>query len=237
MRVLKSPLDVALIVIAVLSLAAILLAREDSFLRDALCLRVRCVAWSHAHAWLETFYGLGVGSFISLIFYGLVVRLPEHQKRQRINKSFARYYQEFKEDCIVTMLTVADGTFEWGLHETLVDQEKFREYFHDKVSSSQDRWDAFHNKLDDYNLQELITNMEILRGEIAFVLMSIDTPDEKPFEFLKRLSSIIVQMKNTKLDYDSTKRLGNFLWDVFAGFSLVSGYRQHDIIAEMIKAI
>jgi hypothetical protein len=237
MRTLRRPIDLALIAIFFLSVAAILLGHEDEFARDALCSSVSCPSLPHAHAWQKIFYDLGVGSLISLIFYGLVVHLPEHQKRQRIKRSFEKHYRNFKEDCIAIMLMVADGTFEWGFHQTLVDQKKFKEYFHEKVSPSQDRWDAFHNKLDAYHLQSLITSMEILRGEIAFVLTSIEVSEDEPFEFLKRVSSIIVQMKNTTLDYDSTKGLGKFLWGVFAGFSVASGYREHDIMAEMIKAI
>ena len=135
------------------------------------------------------------------------------------------------------MLMVADGTFEWGFHEALIEQEQFRKYFQEKVSPSEDRWDAFQNKLDEYYLQELIMKTEILRDEISFVLNNIEIPDDRPFEFLKRLSAAILSMRNTTLGYDETKQFSNFLWSVFAGWDIISGYRDRDIIGETIKSI
>ncbi|MFZ1964723.1 MAG: hypothetical protein WAU78_14875 [Roseiarcus sp.] len=230
-------MDVVLVAIFLLSVALVLLAQEDPFVRNALFGRAHYPEWLHAHALRKLFYDIGIGSLISLIFYALVVRLPERQKRNRLKKSFANYYREFREDCIQVMLMVADGTFEWGFHKTLVDQDKFRAYFREKLSPSEDRWDAFLNKIDDNQLQSLLTYMEILRDEISFVLASIDIADSEPFEFLKRLSNAITLRKNTTLGYDSTESFGNFLWDVFAGYSVATGPRERDIIAEMIKAI
>jgi hypothetical protein len=236
-RMLRRPLDVVLIGIFLASAAVIVFGQEDPFVRRALLGQVSLPAWLHAHAWRRVLYDLGVGSFLSVAFYGVVVRLPEHRKRQRIKRSFAKRYRLFKEDCIAEILSVADGTFLWGVHETLVDQAKFREYFREPVSSSQDRWDAFLNNLEASNLEVLITQLEILRDEIAFVLASTDINDDEPFEFFKRLSSIIALRRKTSLGYDGTKNFGNFLWEMFTGFSTVSGYREGDLVADMIKAI
>jgi len=238
MRVLKRPLDWVLGAIFVLSVAALFLAHEDPFARNALCARTGfCPVIANAKVWNKIIYDLAVGALISLIFYGLVVRLPDYRKRQRIKKSLAKHYKNFRQDCIAIMLMVSDGTFEWGFHETLVDQDKFRKYFKEKISPDQDRWHAFQNKLDEHYLQELIMNTEILRDEIAFVLNNIDIPDEEPFEFLKRLSGAILSMRNTTLGYDETKQFSGFLWSVFAGWDLISGYRERDIIQEMIEVI
>ena len=135
------------------------------------------------------------------------------------------------------MLMVADGTFTWGFHETLVDQDKFRDYFKQQISPDQDRWHAFLNNLDQYHLQQLSMHMEILRDEIAFVLNNIDIPNDQPFEFFKRLSRAILSMRSTTLGYDETKQFAGFLWSVFAGWDVITGYRERDIIQEMIEAI
>ena len=79
--------------------------------------------------------------------------------------------------------------------------------------------------------------MEIFREEIQFFLNNVDIPSEKPFEFLTRLSTAIYSMQDKTLDYDDTKSFGGFLWQIFAGFDLISGYRERDIIQEMIDAI
>jgi hypothetical protein len=232
----KRRLDVFLLILTGVSITAVLLGQRDPFIRNYIC-QLICMDWSHSEAAESVGYDLGTGSLISLIFYGLVVRLPEHQKRQRLKRSFARHYKMFKEDVIATILMVTDGTFAWGFQEELIDQKKFRDYFKQNVLPGQDRWDSFHNKLDEYNLEVLLTHMEILRGEILFVLGSIDIQDEDVMEFLKRLSDAIVRMRNTKTDYDSVKSLGHFLWEIFAGFDFATGYRKEDIIGNMIAAI
>ena len=238
MRILKRPLDWVLCAIFFFSVAALFLAHEDSFAREVVCAYTGfCPTNVNAKAWNKIFYDLAVGALVSLIFYGLVVRLPDYRKRLRIKKGLANHYQGFREDCIAIMLMVSDGTFEWGFHEVLVEQDKFRDYFKEKVSPDQDRWDAFQNKLDEHYLQELIMKTEILRDEIAFVLNNVDIPDDRPFEFLKRLSRAILSMRNTTLGYDETKQFAGFLWSVFAGWDVISGYRDSDIIQEMIDAI
>ena len=237
MRAVKRPLNWLLLGIAVVSFAAILLGHENPFIRTALCTRVPCLTLANSHAWEKIAYDLGVGSIVSLFFYWLVVRLPENAKRRRIRKSFAEHFREFKEDSIATMLMVADGTFEWGFHRELVDQEKFRDYFKQQVTPTEDRWDSFHNQMTDYSLDELLTHLEILRAEILFVMSAIEIDDEKVLEFLKRLSATIVRMRKTTNDYDSMKSFGNFMWEIFAGWSMVDGYRKRDFFDDMIQAI
>ena len=131
------------------------------------------------------------------------------------------------------MLGVADGGFDPDLQETLLDQEKFRAYFKEKVCLSQERWHAFLNNLDEPSLRELITLLEIFREEILYVLASTDIPDDEPFEFLKRLSVAIRSLRDTTTGYDETKPIARFLWEVFAG----CGYRKADIIKQMIESI
>jgi hypothetical protein len=155
----KHLLDSALWLICIASVVALFLAHEDPFARDALCSHTKiCPVIENAKAWNKVFYDLAVGALVSVLFYFLLVRLPEYQKRQRIKKSLATQYNNFREDCIVHMLMVANGTFEWGFHRELVDQAKFKEYFKQPVGQGQDRWDAFLNKLDDYNLHGLLLN-------------------------------------------------------------------------------
>ncbi len=66
---------------------------------------------------------------------------------------------------------------------------------------------------------------------------NVDIPSDKPFEFLKRLSTAIYQMHDKTADYEDVKSFGGFLWSIFAGIDSVNGYRKHDIIQEMIDAI
>jgi hypothetical protein len=236
-RIRRRLLDIALATIFALSIAAIFVAHEDPFAREALCSVLSCPKLLHARAWEKITYDLGVASLISLLFYVLIVRIPDYQKRQRLKRSFTKHYKMFKEDSIGVMLAVADGSYNAALPTALLDQNKFRSYFKESVSDSQDRWDAFANNLDEYHLKELIRKLELFREEIVFVLNNMDIPDEDVFEFLKRVSSILAEMRASTLDYDSVKSFSRFLWEVFAGFSWATGYRKSDIVEDMIKAM
>jgi hypothetical protein len=237
MRFVKRPLNWLLIGIAFVSAAAILLGHDNPFARRAICSYASCPTFETSHVWEKIAYDLGIGSIVSLFFYWLVVRLPENAKRRRVRKSFAEHFREFKEDSIATMLMVTDNTFEWGFYQKLVDQKKFRDYFKQNVAPGQDRWDSWHNKMTDYYLDELLTHLEILRSEILFVMTTVEIDDEKVLEFLKRLSATIVRMRNTTRDYDSMKGFGNFMWEVFSGWNLVTGYQERDFFEDMIRAI
>lgn len=200
MRSLKRPLNWLLLGIALVGVAAILLGQENPFVRATVCVQIRCATLAHSHAWEKIAYDLGIGSIVTLFFYWLVVRIPENVKRRRIRNSFARHFREFKEDAISTMLMVTDGTYTYGFHQELFDQTKFRDYFQQQVGQGQDRWDSLHNKMSDYALNELLTQLEVLRGEIMFTMGAIDIDDKRVLEFMKRLSATIVKMRQTTLD-------------------------------------
>ena len=134
------------------------------------------------------------------------------------------------------MLAVADGGFAGEQPEALLNPEEFRKYFKTKVKPDRDRLDEFLNKLGKFYRDELQSEMEQLRDELIFVLNNTDIPNDRPFEFLKRLSAIIRSMRSVTID-DEIKPLSSFLWDVFAGWDWLKGYRKGDIIQEMIDEI
>ena len=237
MRIVKRPLNWFLLIVALVSVATILLGHENPFARVALCMQLPCPQFPHISAWEKIGYDLGIGSIVSLFFYWLVVRIPENAKRRRIRGSFAKHFREFKEDTIATILRVTDGTFDWGFHRELTDQKRFQEYFKQRVGEGQDRWDFWHNKMTEHDLDELLTHLKILRDEIRFTMSVIDIDDKNVLEFMKRLSATIGKMRRTTRDDDSMNSFGHFMWEVFAGWNIVSGQQKRDIFEDMIHAI
>ena len=78
----RRSLDVLLALVAIVSVAAVLLSHEDPFVRIAVCNQTGfCSTFAHAKAWYKVIYDLGIGALVSLAFYVLVVRLPEYQRR------------------------------------------------------------------------------------------------------------------------------------------------------------
>ncbi len=231
----KRLIDAFLLLLFVLSVALVMLGIHDPFARDAICKGIGfCPAWEH-----KLIYDLGIGGLISLVFYGLLVRLPEFERRRRIKRRLRQQYRLFKKDCIATILGVVDGTYDPDLVDELLDQNKFRDYFKQKVSNSQEKWHVFLNEIRDHNLRELIVTMEIFRAEVLYVLNTTDVPNDEPFTFLKRLSAAMYSMTHTAtLEYDySVKQLSRFLWEVLAGWDWITGYRQKDVVEEMIRSI
>ena len=234
----KRLLNVTLTLIGILCIVALFLAHEDPFARKIIYTYTgfRPVV-PNAKAWYKITCDGAVGALVTLFFYLLVVRWPDYQKRRRLKRGLARQYRIFKEDCIGIMLMVADGSYSGDVPEKLMEQEKFREYFKGNVTSGRSRWDEFVNNLNERYLRELIMNMEIFRDEIAFILNNTDIPRDEPFEFLKRLSTVIYSKKGVTLDYDELKFFARFLWEIFSGWDWISGYRKEDIIQRMIDDI
>jgi hypothetical protein len=68
-------------------------------------------------------------------------------------------------------------------------------------------------------------------------LNNADIPDDRAYEFLKRLSAAIFCLKDASIRYDEIKPLSGFLWQIFAGWDFISGYKKEDVIKEMIDSI
>jgi hypothetical protein len=91
-------LDVTLALIFAVSLAAVLLAHERDFLRRPFCAKVHvCPSVDNAEAWNKVAYDLGLGGLTSLMFYGLLVRLPDWRRRRRIKRLLSNRYRVFNE--------------------------------------------------------------------------------------------------------------------------------------------
>jgi hypothetical protein len=235
---LRRLLDVLLAIIAIVCLAVVLLSYENPFFRILVCTHTGFCS-TFAKAWYKLLYDLGIGALVSLAFYYLVVRLPDYRRRQRLKRGLELHYRAFRLDCIKIMLAVADHGYSGGQPEALLDPEKFREYFKQRVAPGKERWHEFLNNLNKFYLAELQMLMEQLRDEIMFILNNTDIPKNEPFEFLKRLSAAMYSMKSVTIDsdHDEIKPLARFLWEIFAGWDWLTGYRKEDIVKKMIDEI
>jgi hypothetical protein len=231
-------LDLTLVLLLAVSLAAVLLTHERDFLRKPFCAAVRvCPSADNAEAWNKIAYDLGIGGLTSLVFYALLVRVPERQRRSRIRRSLSLRYKAFKKDLIATILSVADRTYEFALIDELLDQKKFRDYFKEAVDQHHERWDRFLNNLDDNRIRELLSTMEIFRAEVIQVLVSTDIANFETSEFFKRLSAAIYSHRNATADYDEVKQLSGLLWGLLTGWDWVAGYPERDIVQDMIDSV
>jgi hypothetical protein len=132
-RLRRRSIDFLLVIIAIVSVAMVLLSHDDPFARIAVCTHIGfCPTFVHAKAWYKVLYDLGIGALVSLAFYYLVVRLPEYQRRQRLKRSLELHYRAFRLNCIEVMLIVADRILGSVKPEALLDPEKFKRIFQAK---------------------------------------------------------------------------------------------------------
>jgi hypothetical protein len=118
-----------------------------------------------------------------------------------------------------------------------LDQKRFRAYFKEPVTQNHERWDRFLNNLEEHHIRELLMTMEIFRDEVNQVLITTDISDIETSEFFKRLSAAIYSHRNATAEYDPVKQFSGFLWTVLSGWDIISGYRERDVVQDMIDAI
>jgi hypothetical protein len=246
-RLQRRSLDFLLAIIALVSVAVVLLAHENPFARIAVCTHIGpCPTFPHAKALYKVLYDLAIGALVTLAFYFLVVRLPDYQRRQRLKRSLSAHYKAFRKGCIQIMLGVVHGSIDTRTAEALIDPDEFRKYFKEPVGPHKNRWHEFFNNLNETSLRELQTQMETFRDELIFILNNTDIQRDEAFEFIKWLSVSIHSLNSAIARYDKTEPisdfleaapLSGFLWNVFAGWDWIEGYRKGDIVRRMIDEI
>lgn len=181
---------------------------------------------------------LASGFVVSAVFYFMVVWLPERRRRHLIHKNFQEHFRRFKLNCIQLFL-MSSNSQQYHPHEMLLDQAEFRRYFKISVLPDQDRWHMVLNSMqsNSYILRELLHELEVLRGEIHFVLNNIDIHDEDAFDFLKRLGHSILRLRDIQPEYDDVEYIGDFLWSIFTGWSVIDGYREQDLFSQMMERV
>lgn len=182
-------------------------------------------------------FDVTVGIIVSLFVYVLVVRLPAWQKKKRLKAHLLRRYDDLKQQCLTHFLWACREPAESGLIDRLKNQEEFRIFFKEQVSSDQDRWHAVLNGLTDDYVSSLVRELDLFRGELDYTLTAVEVTDEKVFSFLRNLTQVLHRSRYWSDREDQLKPLSQFMWSVFAGWSFVSGYTGKDHVHEMIRAI
>lgn len=115
-------------------------------------------------------FNFSVGFLVSIVFYLLVVWLPDRKRKNLIRKNMREQYRFFKQDAISILLSACQSSYESDLPRRLTTLSEFRKYFKEPVSESQDRWHVVLNALNDRLLADILVELEILRDEVSYVL-------------------------------------------------------------------
>ena len=185
----------------------------------------------------EPAYDLAIGYLVSLIFYVLVVAIPDRMRRRRTARWLKLHHQNFKRGCIGIYLSTIGDSWDSELPESLLEPKAFRQYFLARHTPNQSRWHAVHNGLYEYGLPQLITECELFAHELEYTLLKLDISDDDIVLFIKRLSRSLRRLKTASPTYDDIKQLLNVLYPLHANWDWGAGYLDEDPIGTRLAKL
>jgi hypothetical protein len=98
---------------------------------------------------------------------------------------------------------------------------------------------AFENQMMERTteFEELVLNLRILSNHFNYILTNYQIKGQETFNYFKGLEIFLIKLQFSKPGYDESKPLCRFIWEVFAGWSFVSGARDYDIIEKAITEL
>ncbi|TPJ52380.1 hypothetical protein FJ426_16755 [Mesorhizobium sp. B2-6-4] len=204
--------------------------------------------WMPAPQWWGDTYGLTVsvltGGLVSFFFYWLVVYVPDQRKRRIIKDNLSQMYRSIKKDMLYAVVFASrkggrcDLQPDMETFERLMTPKGFREAFDGGLEADEGFY-AFENQMSDNTpeFQRILLSLEMLAKQIEFVLHNYTMDDQDLFDFFKRLDLILLSLRRSAPGYDESKPLCGFVYEIFAGWNSIDGYRGYDPIAKMIADI
>jgi len=181
---------------------------------------------------------------VSFVFYYLVVHLPEKQRCSRMRESTLQYYLSIKEALIwqIVFASRKAGRDDLDTRQSQIDELMDVKAFKTKFSGGKqgnEGWYAFLNHMsqDSPEFREIMLNFTQLRVQIEYLLTQDVFQDNELLEFFVRLRRHLLRLERTEADDWEKKSLASFLYEIFAGWDMITGYRDFDIIQDRIRKI
>jgi len=180
---------------------------------------------------------LSVGVLSAIGMFYLLVRLPEYERKNRIKGHLKFSYQSFKRSVIQIFVGAIQGSYDTETVDRLMEQREFRDFFKQPYVSGQNKWHGVANKMSDFMLRQLVLEAEVLLNEFQHTLSVVDIRDPEVYAFMKRLSVALYRAKNWSVDYDGTKEVLGFFWEILSGWNFIDGYADSEYIPAMIAKL
>jgi hypothetical protein len=232
----KAKLHLLLAVLALVALWVMIVASSDPlprFLEDI----PLATALEQFTTGNQIAFDLSVGVLSAIGMFYLLVRLPEYERKNRIKRHLHVSYASFKRSVIQTFVGAIQGSYSSDVVDRLMNQQAFRDFFKEPYVPNQIKWDGVANKMDDQLLRQLVLETEVLFNEFQHALSVLDVKDPEVFSFMKRVSEALYRAKNWSADYDGTKEVLRFFWQILSGWNPISGYSDSEYITDMIAKI
>ncbi len=182
----------------------------------------------------QIIFNLSVGVLSAIGMFYLLIRLPEHERKNRVKRHLQFSYESFKRSVVQIFVGAIQGSYDSKTVDQLMDQKTFRDFFKEPYVPGQDKWHGVANKMNDFLLHQIVLETEVLFNEFQYALSVIDIRDPEVYSFMKHMSVALYRAKNWSADYDGIKEVLKFFWCIFTGWDWVDGYTEREYIPEYI---
>ena len=167
-------------------------------------------------------------------------------KKHRIVKAnLKQQYTNVKKEILYQIIFASRGGGRTDLVASLKTVEQlftvdgFRSAFQGGESGTEGFY-AFRNHINSEDATHIfeciVLNLRVLSKQIEFVLHNYPITDQYVFNVFKDIESVLISIDTLKPgDYYDAEDLSDFLYSVFAGFSIIEGLRDYDVIEKMIE--
>ncbi len=170
---------------------------------------------------------LSMGAWMSFFINYLAVDIPAKTVIKRKAELFNENYLIFKRNVVVILLeSISEGFY----REDLLDIKEFKKFF------TQDRWYAVMNALQDkpQHIERIQKELCFLKEEMQRVLDIVESLDSDTYQFFYNGVFLMNYHNRDCSDYDNLKSLMGLLWQIFSGWSFISGYAKRDPAMEAV---
>lgn len=175
---------------------------------------------------------LSSGFVLSVIFYFLVVRLPERRRNRRLATNLERSFGHLRHTLSVLILRISsDEPDDSHFISKIETPDGFRKHF------TEDHWNGFLNRIDKRGILEIKHHLRSFQEELHFTVSHMNIDRGEVFDLLKNLSSSIIQMDLYGVGYDDEKEWGRFLWSLLTNWDWAEGYMISGPIEKAIREL
>lgn len=178
---------------------------------------------------------IAIGLFISFIFYYIVVFIPVYINKEIQKKVFLDFYDKFKASVIREILTLSE--FDqvkddiYDKIKELKDPKKFKEYFGEQSEKEgQTNWHVVINNITEKEYKQallsIVDNINELRRELYFLSGKVQIDDPELLKWMRHIDRVLQDgrfKKDLDWNWGEDEKFTNALYEMFSGFSLVTG--------------
>lgn len=185
---------------------------------------------------------IGTSGVVSFIFYYVVNERLERRRGELVRRGALRAYRDAKRNIAIAVLHASE---KGGRHDLSADTDTieaaltpagFRALIGNGREANEGFY-AFQNQMSEETpeFDEIIFNLRLMSRAFDRLIDAGSIGDEATYNQFVRLYALVHRIENNGAGYDESKRLCSFIWEVFAGWSMIDGYLDHDPVERAIE--